>query len=148
MSPEHHCPFKKHLDQQCARFCLEPIRDVERVLVSDRRPTPPCLWWCRPTSSTSCVSSTPTLRERPASCSRLLPSRVLAGGQPNFFYFIVLPNDSLENDTLIDSCSVRYANIVLKKADIPLSKRAGELTEEDTEKLITIMQVSRQLLVI
>ena len=36
---------------------------------------------------------------------------------------------------------VRYANIVLKKADIPLSKRAGELTEEDTEKLITIMQV-------
>ena len=35
----------------------------------------------------------------------------------------------------------RYANIVLKKADIPLSKRAGELTEEDTEKLITIMQV-------
>ena len=43
-------------------------------------------------------------------------------------------------------CSVcmvvtRYANIVLKKADIPLSKRAGELTEEDTEKLITIMQV-------
>ena len=30
---------------------------------------------------------------------------------------------------------------MLKKADIPLSKRAGELTEEDTEKLITIMQV-------
>ena len=37
--------------------------------------------------------------------------------------------------------TIRYANIVLKKADIPLSKRAGELTEEDTEKLITIMQV-------
>ena len=36
---------------------------------------------------------------------------------------------------------LRYANIVLKKADIPLTKRAGELTEEDTEKLITIMQV-------
>ena len=31
---------------------------------------------------------------------------------------------------------------MLKKADIPLSKRAGELTEEDTEKLITIMQVN------
>ena len=39
--------------------------------------------------------------------------------------------------------TARYANIVLKKADIPLSKRAGELTEEDTEKLITIMQVNR-----
>ena len=38
----------------------------------------------------------------------------------------------------------RYANIVLKKADIPLSKRAGELTEEDTEKIITIMQNPRQ----
>ena len=35
----------------------------------------------------------------------------------------------------------RYANIVLKKADIPLHKRAGELSEEDTEKIITIMQV-------
>ncbi len=38
----------------------------------------------------------------------------------------------------------RYANIVLKKADIPLYKRAGELTEEDTEKIITIMQNPRQ----
>ena len=63
MSPEDHCPFKKPLDQQCARLCLDPIRDVDRVLVSDRRPTPPCLWWCRPTSSISCVSSTPTLRK-------------------------------------------------------------------------------------
>ena len=39
----------------------------------------------------------------------------------------------------------RYANIVLKKADIPLHKRAGELTEEEVEKLITIMQVSTRL---
>ena len=62
--------------------------------------------------------------------------------------FHVLSNNSLENHMSIDLCSGRYANIVLKKADIPLSKRAGELTEEDTEKLITIMQVSRQLLVI
>ena len=37
---------------------------------------------------------------------------------------------------------LRYANIVLKKADIPMSKRAGELGEEDVEKIITIMQVS------
>jgi small subunit ribosomal protein S18e len=37
----------------------------------------------------------------------------------------------------------RYANIVMKKADIPLNKRAGELTEEEVEKLITIMQNPR-----
>merc|ERR1712077_60738 len=46
--------------------------------------------------------------------------------------------------TSIKGIGRRYANIVLKKADIPLSKRAGELTEEDTEKLITIMQNPRQ----
>jgi small subunit ribosomal protein S18e len=45
---------------------------------------------------------------------------------------------------LVQGIGRRYANIVLKKADIPLSKRAGELTEEDTEKIITIMQNPRQ----
>merc|ERR1739845_155001 len=37
-----------------------------------------------------------------------------------------------------------YANIVLKKADIPLHKRSGELSEEDVEKIVTIMQNPRQ----
>merc|ERR1712071_468453 len=46
--------------------------------------------------------------------------------------------------TSIKGFGRRYANIVLKKADIPVSKRAGELTEDDTEKLITIMQNPRQ----
>merc|ERR1739843_33800 len=46
--------------------------------------------------------------------------------------------------TSIKGIGRRYANIVLKKADIPLTKRAGELTEDDTEKLITIMQNPRQ----
>lgn len=45
---------------------------------------------------------------------------------------------------LIQGIGRRYANIVLKKADIPLSKRAGELSEEDCEKIITIMQNPRQ----
>ena len=35
----------------------------------------------------------------------------------------------------------RYANLCLKKADIPLTRRAGELNEEEVEKLVTIMQV-------
>ena len=34
---------------------------------------------------------------------------------------------------------------MLKKADIPMHKRAGELCEEDVEKIITIMQVSFKL---
>ena len=34
--------------------------------------------------------------------------------------------------------------MVLKKADIPLSKRAGELSEEEVDKIITIMQNPRQ----
>jgi len=46
--------------------------------------------------------------------------------------------------TAIKGIGRRYANIVMKKADIPLNKRAGELTEEEVEKLITIMQNPRQ----
>merc|ERR1711881_469270 len=38
----------------------------------------------------------------------------------------------------------RYANICLKKADIPLNRRAGELSEEEVERLITIVQNPRQ----
>ena len=46
-------------------------------------------------------------------------------------------------DRSVQGIGRRYANIVLKKADIPLSKRAGELTEDEVEKIITIMQVRR-----
>merc|ERR1712142_86840 len=46
--------------------------------------------------------------------------------------------------TSIKGIGRRYANIVLKKADIPMTKRAGELGEEDVEKIITIMQNPRQ----
>ncbi|CAL1298083.1 unnamed protein product [Larinioides sclopetarius] len=38
----------------------------------------------------------------------------------------------------------RFANIVCKKADVDLNKRAGELSEEEVEKLITIMSNPRQ----
>lgn len=42
--------------------------------------------------------------------------------------------------TAIKGCGRRYAFICLKKAGIPLTKRAGELAEADLDKLITIMQ--------
>jgi len=38
----------------------------------------------------------------------------------------------------------RFANIVCKKADVDLNKRAGELSDEEVEKIITIMSNPRQ----
>merc|ERR1711972_957736 len=46
--------------------------------------------------------------------------------------------------TAIKGVGRRYSNLVLKKADIELTKRAGDLTEEEVEKLITIMENPRQ----
>ena len=44
-------------------------------------------------------------------------------------------------ETFVQGIGRRYANLCLKKADIPLSRRAGELSEEEVEKLVTIVQV-------
>merc|ERR1712087_315511 len=46
--------------------------------------------------------------------------------------------------TSIRGCGRRFSNLCLKKADIDSNKRAGELTEEEVERLITIMQNPRQ----
>merc|ERR1711974_27698 len=46
--------------------------------------------------------------------------------------------------TSIKGVGRRYANIILKKADIEVTKRAGELSDEEVEKLITIMANPRQ----
>nr|AGO46414.1 ribosomal protein S18 [Reticulitermes flavipes]WOL54799.1 ribosomal protein s18 [Reticulitermes flavipes] len=46
--------------------------------------------------------------------------------------------------TAIKGVGRRYANIVLKKADIDLDKRAGECTDEEVEKIVTIMANPRQ----
>merc|ERR1712071_148573 len=46
--------------------------------------------------------------------------------------------------TSIKGVGRRYANIVLKKADFEVTKRAGELTDEEVEKVITIMANPRQ----
>ncbi|TGZ39784.1 hypothetical protein CRM22_011252 [Opisthorchis felineus] len=44
----------------------------------------------------------------------------------------------------IKGCGRRYATVVCKKADIDLNKRAGELTEDEVEKLVTVMGNPRQ----
>ncbi|XP_033110415.1 40S ribosomal protein S18 [Anneissia japonica] len=46
--------------------------------------------------------------------------------------------------TAIKGIGRRYANLCCKKADVDLSKRAGELTEDEVDKLVTIMQNPRQ----
>lgn len=42
--------------------------------------------------------------------------------------------------TTIKGVGRRYANLVCKKADVDLNKRAGELTQEELERIVTIMQ--------
>jgi len=42
--------------------------------------------------------------------------------------------------TEIKGVGRRYANLVCKKADIDLSKRAGELNSDELERIVTIMQ--------
>ncbi|XP_037519246.1 40S ribosomal protein S18 isoform X1 [Rhipicephalus sanguineus] len=46
--------------------------------------------------------------------------------------------------TAIKGVGRRFSNMVCKKADVDLNKRAGELTDEEVEKLITIMSNPRQ----
>lgn len=42
--------------------------------------------------------------------------------------------------TKIRGVGRRYSNLVCKKADVDLNKRAGELTQEELERVVTIMQ--------
>lgn len=44
----------------------------------------------------------------------------------------------------IKGIGARYSNLVLKKADIDLNKRAGELSNDELERVVTIMQNPRQ----
>ncbi|CAM4695398.1 small ribosomal subunit protein uS13 [Lepidochelys kempii] len=46
--------------------------------------------------------------------------------------------------TTIKGVGRRYAHVVLRKADIGLTKRAGELTDDEVESVITIMQNPHQ----
>ena len=46
--------------------------------------------------------------------------------------------------TVVKGIGRRLANIACKKADVDLNKRAGELTEEELEKLITVINNPRQ----
>merc|ERR1712051_861962 len=70
---------------------------------------------------------------------------------PTFQHILRVMNTNIDGKrniqyaiTAIKGIGRRYANLVLKKADIDLHKRAGELSEEEDEKIVTIMQNPRQ----
>ena len=46
--------------------------------------------------------------------------------------------------TAVKGVGQSYAHVVLRKADMDLTKREGELTEGEVERVITIMQNPRQ----
>lgn len=46
--------------------------------------------------------------------------------------------------TAIKGVGFRFSNIVCKKADVDLNKRAGEATDDEVDRIITIMQNPRQ----
>ena len=46
--------------------------------------------------------------------------------------------------TSIKGVGFRFSNIVCKKADVDLTKRAGEISEDEVDRIITIMQNPRQ----
>merc|ERR1712173_269199 len=69
----------------------------------------------------------------------------------NFQHILRVMNTNLEGRrntmfaiTAIKGVGRRFANIALKKADIDMSKRAGELSEEEVERIITIISNPRQ----
>merc|ERR1712033_155148 len=69
----------------------------------------------------------------------------------NFQHILRVMNTNLEGKrntmfaiTAIKGVGRRFANIALKKADIDMSKRAGELSEDEVERIITISSNPRQ----
>jgi len=46
--------------------------------------------------------------------------------------------------TAIKGVGRRFAHVVIRKADVDLNKRAGELTDEEVERVITIISNPRQ----
>merc|ERR1712202_101236 len=46
--------------------------------------------------------------------------------------------------TQVKGVGRRYSNLVCKKADVDLNKRAGELTTEELERIVTILQTPTQ----
>merc|ERR1712178_488418 len=71
--------------------------------------------------------------------------------ETNFQYILRVLNTNLDGKvrvmfalTSIKGVGRRFSNICCKKAEVDLNKRAGELTAEEVERLVTIVQNPRQ----
>ncbi|KAJ5884677.1 hypothetical protein N7495_009187, partial [Penicillium taxi] len=93
----------------------------------------------------------------PPSTTHREPSRqppimsLVSGEKTNFQYILRLLNTNVEGKekimyalTQIKGVGRRYSNLVCKKADVDLTKRAGELTTEELERIVTILQTPTQ----
>ncbi|QKX59440.1 uncharacterized protein TRUGW13939_06574 [Talaromyces rugulosus] len=72
---------------------------------------------------------------------------LVSGEKSNFQYIIRLLNTNVDGKqkimyalTKIKGVGRRYSNLVCKKADVDLNKRAGEITSEELERIVTIIQ--------
>ncbi|KAK4044644.1 ribosomal protein S13/S18-domain-containing protein [Parachaetomium inaequale] len=72
---------------------------------------------------------------------------LVSGEKSNFNHILRLLNTNVDGKqkvvyslTKIKGVGRRYSNLVCKKADVDLNKRAGELTSEELERLVTIIQ--------
>ncbi|KAG7103161.1 40S ribosomal protein S18-B like [Verticillium longisporum] len=72
---------------------------------------------------------------------------LVSGEKTNFQFILRLLNTNVRGQekvmyalTKISGVGRRYSNIVCKKADVDLNKRAGELTSEELERIVTIIQ--------
>ncbi|KAJ3307688.1 ribosomal 40S subunit protein S18B, partial [Boothiomyces sp. JEL0838] len=72
---------------------------------------------------------------------------IVVPDRSQFQYIIRLLNTNIDGKrkiqyamTDIKGIGARYSNLVLKKADIDLTKRAGELSNDELERVVTIMQ--------
>merc|ERR1712137_1330880 len=76
---------------------------------------------------------------------------LVSGEKSNFQFILRLLNTNVDGKqkimyalTQIKGVGRRYSNLVCKKADVDLTKRAGELTTEELERIVTILQTPTQ----
>jgi len=69
---------------------------------------------------------------------------------PGFIHILRVMNTNIDGNrkvpyalTAIKGIGRRYGHVVCRKADIDINKRAGELTEDEVEKLMQVMQNPR-----
>ncbi|KAL8680872.1 MAG: hypothetical protein Q9186_002991 [Xanthomendoza sp. 1 TL-2023] len=72
---------------------------------------------------------------------------LVSGEKSNFQFILRLLNTNVDGKqkimyalTKIKGVGRRYSNLVCKKADVDLNKRAGDITSEELERIVTIIQ--------